>query len=83
MQGDEATRVDNGDIGRKSNENEKLPIEQRSVIKNQDVMQIPNHEVLETIGEGGFAIVNKARKEKDSLLLAIKFPKVPYKDLIK
>jgi serine/threonine protein kinase len=43
-------------------------------------MQIPNHEILETIGEGSFAIVNEARKEKDSLLLAIKVPKVPYKD---
>jgi hypothetical protein len=38
---------------------------------------------LETIGEGGFAIVNKARKEKDSLLLAIKVPRVPYRDFIK
>jgi len=27
MQGNEATRVDNGDIERESNENEKLPIE--------------------------------------------------------
>ena len=70
----------NGDIERKSNENKKLPIEQRSVIKNQGVMQIPNYEILETIGEGGLAIVHKARKEKDSLLLAIKVPKVPYKD---
>jgi hypothetical protein len=33
MQGNEATRVDDGDIERKSNENEKLPIEQQSVIK--------------------------------------------------
>jgi serine/threonine protein kinase len=46
-------------------------------------MQIPNYEILETIGEGGFAIVYKARKEKDSLLLAIKVPRVPYKDFIK
>jgi hypothetical protein len=38
MQGNEATRVDNGDIERKSDENEKLPIEQQSVIKNQGVM---------------------------------------------
>jgi serine/threonine protein kinase len=73
----------NGDIERKSNENKKLPIEQRSVIKNQGVMQIPNYEILETIGEGGFAIVYKARKEKDSLLLTIKVPRVPYKDFIK
>jgi len=35
-------------------------------------MQIPNYEVLEIIGEGGFAIVYKARREKDSLLVAIK-----------
>jgi hypothetical protein len=33
MQGNEAARVDNGDVERKSNENEKLPIEQQSVIK--------------------------------------------------
>ena len=46
MQGNEATRVDNGDIERKSDENEKLPIEQQSVIKNQGVMQIPNYEIL-------------------------------------
>jgi len=39
MQGNEATRVDKGDIERKSGENEKLPIiEQQSVIKNQGVM---------------------------------------------
>jgi serine/threonine protein kinase len=43
-------------------------------------MQIPNYEVLETIGEGGFAIVYKARREKGSLLVAIK---VPYKDFVK
>jgi len=35
MQGNEATRADNGDIDRKSNKNEKLPIEQRSVIKTK------------------------------------------------
>jgi len=65
MQGNEATRVDNGDIERKSKQNEKLPIvEQQSVIKNQGVMQIPNYEILETIGEGGFAIVYKARIKK-------------------
>jgi len=62
MQGNEATRVDNGDIERKSDENKKLPIEQQSVIKNQGVMQIPNYEVLEKIGEGGFATVYKARR---------------------
>jgi serine/threonine protein kinase len=43
-------------------------------------MQIPNYEVLETISEGGSAIVYKARREKDSLLAAIK---VPYKDFVK
>ena len=65
MQGNEVTWVDNGDIEkRKSNENEKLPIEQQSVIKNQGVIQIPNYEILETIGEGGFAIVYKARMKK-------------------
>jgi serine/threonine protein kinase len=37
-------------------------------------MQVPNYEVFETIGEGGFAIVYKARREKDSLLVAIKVP---------
>jgi hypothetical protein len=68
MQGNEAIRVDNGDIERKSNENEKLTIGQQSVIKNQGVMQIPNYEVLEKIGVGGSAIVYKARREKDSLL---------------
>jgi len=68
IQGNEATRVDNGDIERKSNENETLPIEQQSVIKNQGVMQIPNYEILETISEGGSAIVYKARREKDSSL---------------
>jgi serine/threonine protein kinase len=46
-------------------------------------MQIPNYEILETIGEGGFAIVYKARREKDSLLVAIKVPKVPDKDFVK
>jgi len=43
-------------------------------------MQIPNYEILETIGVGGFAIVYKARREKDSLLVAIK---VPDKDFVK
>jgi serine/threonine protein kinase len=43
-------------------------------------MQIPNYEVLETIGVGGSAIVYKARREKDSLLVAIK---VPDKDFVK
>jgi serine/threonine protein kinase len=81
MQGNEATRVDNGDIERKSNE--KLPIEQQSVIKNQGLMQIPNYEILEPIDEGGSAIVYKARRKKDSLLVAIKVPKVPYKDFVK
>jgi serine/threonine protein kinase len=38
---------------------------------------------LETIGDGGFAIVYKARREKDSLLLAIKVPRIPYKDFVK
>jgi Serine/threonine protein kinase len=80
MQGNEATRVDNGDIERKSDE--KLPIEQ-PVIKNQGVMQIPNYEVLETIDEGGFAIVYKARRKNDSLLVAIKVPKVLDKDFVK
>ena len=83
MQGNEATRVDNGDIERKSDENEKLPIEQQSVIKNQGVMQIPNYEVLEKIGEGGFATVYKTRREKDSSLVAIKVPKDPDKDFLK
>jgi len=46
-------------------------------------MQIPDYEVLEIIGEGGFAIVYKARREKDSLLVAIKVPKVPGKDFVK
>jgi serine/threonine protein kinase len=46
-------------------------------------MQIPNYEILETIGEGGFAIVYKARREKGSLLVAIKVPKVPYKNFVK
>jgi len=66
MQSNEAILVDNGDIEkRKSDENETLPIvEQQSVIKNQGVMQIPNYEVLVKIGEGGFAIVYKARREK-------------------
>ncbi|MFP3189006.1 MAG: hypothetical protein RXR07_08175 [Sulfolobaceae archaeon] len=65
MRGNEATRVDNGNIERKSDENETLPIvEQQSVIKSQGVMQIPNYEILETIGEGGFAIVYKARRKK-------------------
>ena len=43
-------------------------------------MQIPNYEILETIVVGGFAIVYKARREKDSLLVAIK---VPDKDFVK
>jgi serine/threonine protein kinase len=43
-------------------------------------MQIPNYEILETIGVGGSAIVYKARREKDSLLVAIK---VPDKDFVK
>jgi hypothetical protein len=38
IQGNKASRVDNGDIERKSNENEKLPIEQQSVIKNQGAL---------------------------------------------
>jgi Serine/threonine protein kinase len=38
---------------------------------------------LEKIGEGGFAIVYKARREKDSLLVAIKVPKDPDKDFVK
>jgi len=46
-------------------------------------MQIPNYEVLETIDEGGFAIVYKARREKDSSLVAIKVPKDPDKDFVK
>jgi serine/threonine protein kinase len=46
-------------------------------------MQIPNYEVLETIGVGGSAIVYKARREKDSLLVAIKVPKAPNKDFVK
>jgi len=83
MQGNEATRVDKGDIERKSDESEKLPIVEQSVIKNQGVMQIPNYEILEKIGEGGFATVYKARREKDSLSVAIKVPKVPDKDFVK
>ena len=56
--------------------NEKLPIvEQQSVVKSQGVMQIPNYEVLETIGEGGFATVYKARRKNDSLPVAIKVPR--------
>jgi len=44
-------------------------------------MQIPNYEILEPIGdEGGFAIVYKARRKNDSLLVAIK---VPDKDFVK
>ena len=43
-------------------------------------MQIPNYEVFETIGEGGFAIVYKARRKEDSLHVAIK---VPGKDFVK
>jgi hypothetical protein len=39
MQGNEATRVDKGDIERKLDENEKLPmVEQQSIIRNQGVM---------------------------------------------
>jgi phage antirepressor YoqD-like protein len=64
MQSDEATRVNNDDIDRKSNENKKLPVEQRSVIKNQGVMQIPHHEILETIGEGGLAKFTKQGGKK-------------------
>jgi serine/threonine protein kinase len=37
-------------------------------------MQIPNYEILETISESGFAIVYKARRKNDSLLVAIKVP---------
>jgi len=51
--------------------------------KNQGVMQIPNYEILEKIGEGGFATVYKARREKDSSLVAIKVPKDPDKDFVK
>jgi hypothetical protein len=40
MQGNEATRVDNGDIERKSNENEKLPIEQ---CKKMSRYGLPHH----------------------------------------
>jgi cytohesin len=83
MQGNEAARVNNGDIERKSNENETLPIEQQSVIKSQGVMQIPNYEILETIDEGGFATVYKARRKNDSLLVAIKVPKALDKDFVK
>jgi serine/threonine protein kinase len=43
-------------------------------------MQIPNYEILETIGVGGSVIVYKARREKDSSLVAIK---VPDKDFVK
>jgi serine/threonine protein kinase len=43
-------------------------------------MQIPNYEILETIGVGGSVIVYKARREKDSLLVAIK---VLDKDFVK
>jgi serine/threonine protein kinase len=46
-------------------------------------MQIPNYEILGTIGEGGLAIVYKAGREKGSLLVAIKVPKAPYKDFVK
>ena len=88
MQGNETTsvdtRVDNSDIERKSYENETLPIvEQQPVIKDQGVMQIPNYEVLEPIGEGGFAIVYRARRKNDSSLVAIKVPKVLDKDFVK
>ena len=84
MQGNEATWVDNGDIEkRKSNENEKLPIVEQSVIKTQGVMQIPNYEILGTIGEGDFAIVYKARRKNGSSDVAIKVPKVPDKDFVK
>jgi len=39
MQGNGAIRVDKGDIERKSDKNEKLPIvEQQSIIRNQGVM---------------------------------------------
>jgi serine/threonine protein kinase len=83
MQGNEVARVDKGDIERKSDENEKLPIEQQPVIKSQGVMQIPNYEVLEPIGEGGYAIVYKARRKKDSSLVAIKVPKALDKNFVK
>jgi ankyrin repeat protein len=84
MQGNEAIRVDNGDIEkRKSDENEKLPIVEQSVIKSQGVLQIPNYEILEPIGEGGFAIVYRARRKNDSSLVAIKVPKVLDKDFVK
>jgi len=43
-------------------------------------MQIPNYEILETIGVGGFAIVYKAKRKNDSLDVAIK---VPDKDFVK
>ncbi|MFP3234584.1 MAG: protein kinase [Sulfolobaceae archaeon] len=46
-------------------------------------MQIPNYEVLETIDDGGFAIVYKAKRKEDSKLVAIKVPKVAYKDFVK
>jgi ankyrin repeat protein/serine/threonine protein kinase len=49
----------------------------------RELMQIPNYEVLEPIDEGGFAIVYKARREKDSSLVAIKVPKVPDKNFVK
>jgi ankyrin repeat protein/serine/threonine protein kinase len=83
MQGNEATRVDNGDIERKSGENEKLPIVEQPVIKNQGLLQIPNYEMLEPIDEGGSAIVYKARRKNDSSLVAIKVPKIPDKDFVK
>jgi serine/threonine protein kinase len=49
----------------------------------RELMQIPNYEILETIGVGGFATVYKARRKNDSLLVAIKVPKVADKNFVK